>query len=412
MRFLYINVSKKYPVKQIANIFSGNISTLLLLAIFGLLSTRWLQPADRGLVLFTTSVVSVCAIFATLGFGIEGRRHIAQGVNPQFVSTSFVLSVVSGISSAAFLFISASLTGTNIENAMLVAACALGFFSTLASLLRDGLYGYSEYRYVAVIQGSGWTLQLGMLVAVAALHSLTPISTVVILATGSALITVGLIIRILVVSRHLQNRRVASIFQKSKMISALITIGSAQYFISGDRLIVGFRTSPSELAYYGVAATISSVPLLIATSLAQYLQTHSATNASSIRSKNLWLVFGVTLSLAVVIAIFSTQIITLLVGGNYAPANTPLKICLLGSPLYAVFLIVQAYEVGRGNYKNIVMVSLLGVTLSVAGIWLFSSTYGSTGAALGAFGAFVFMALGSVMIILRSSQNSKEGTVV
>lgn len=382
------------------HLVSGNVVAVLALAGTAIFTARWLGPSDRGLLVLITSVTTMTSIFATFGYGTEIRRHIAQGRNVGLATTVLVLSLISGLLAYGAVYSYFLIIGQDIKFIYVLLAALLGTFVTSSMLTRDALLGLSQYRFVSLAQPSTWVSQLAALFLIDSLWQLNLLICLILQIISAGVLTTVLSLRLAIDNRNSRTSATKSPISWRLAITALIPLFTSQYFLSVDRIVLGSRSQAAEVAYFSIAATFATPVTLVASSIGQIRQTHAAQGSHTFNSARVRMATMFAFIAAGLIAAMAPVMIAILLGNEYADSLWPTWIYILGSPLYAYFILWQSRELGDGRYLRGTVVGLSGICTSFLGIWILAPRFGAAGAAIASLIAFTIMAV-SVIIVTR-----------
>jgi O-antigen/teichoic acid export membrane protein len=384
--------------RQFGYNFLGNTSSALVLGAFTLLTARWLGPTDRGFLVIIISVALLSATICSMGHGVEGRRNLTSGISADFISISIILSLFSGLVSAIFISLLSLDMSSSLKLMAIAGTGVLGFSYASMSLFRDGLYGLSRFRTTSLIMTCMWSVQLVIFVV---LKTLIPVSlavTIFLMILISMLLSIFLFITLTRALRIIRDKRPFTNIDLRQSMPAIIPVFVIQYFLSGDRIVVGVLGGARETAFFSVAATFAVPVLILSASLAQIVQTNTGNEKIKFGLRRVLTILCILIILCGLLAAVAPVAIPFLLGQEYGDSVSAAQVYILGVPLYSVFVVIQASELGRGKYISISGVGIVGVLLSVFFSWLLIPPLG----VLGAGWAFVivsfFLASGSLCL--------------
>ena len=249
--------------RHVAAIAGGAIS-LLGYGAFAVLTTRWLDPVDRGFLLIGMTTAGMTTVLASLGLTVTGRSKLADGliapaeyIRPVYLAL-LLHQVVGGLVGAAV----ALLVGLDLAS-FTAFVLLYGTANLCVFLLREGTMGLGrvnsalagEVGYVgALIMGVIALQGLGLL-RLAAVLQLTVATTAIYAIVQAAMFCPN-------VEVWLTRPRAADATMLVRSWRSLAFFVAEFALTRWDRIIVGIILGPSASTYYGAAATYGQLSAL------------------------------------------------------------------------------------------------------------------------------------------------------
>jgi O-antigen/teichoic acid export membrane protein len=243
--------------------------------VFALLSARWLEPGDRGVVVLVMVAVTMYTLVGTLGFPVSSRLLLvsspAELTTRRFVAMSRRLMVAQA-PTAAIVAVGVLATADRSSVPLFVQVVGILVLSGFSYCIRAGVHGKGAH-VAAVVGGEllAAVVQLGGLF-VLSLTSVITLEKVIWLLLGVALL------QTLVLSRVMRRFRSADdevLDDSNKTLGRLVVRGipaaatnlAEACVLRADRMILGIFATTSAVGIYSVAATLAEVAGLVALAL-------------------------------------------------------------------------------------------------------------------------------------------------
>ncbi len=355
-----------------------------------LLATRWLSPADRGVMVVAATIPAMVSLLASLGIGnaIKARRpktpadqvhRLNQAFAALLVLTTVLGVVVSVLAAAATApWVSESLTSPE----MLVAVALGGGSLTLSTQLADGWF--SGGRFAAGARWAAATALAGLLIVVV-LRPATG-AGVLLAQFGAAIVVQGVqlvfLARAGLVGAPRAHRAVVRELVGQGVPSLGQTMGST-VVLRADRLLLAFVVAPQVLAAYALASTISEASRLIPTSLGQVaLRQASQHDASADVEPQVRLSRRVVLAVGIVATAASLLLVTRVFGPDYGSTPVLVAVMLVGEVFFSSYVIRSMALIGHGAARVAGRIGLVAALASVAAYLGGGMLWGALGCAL------------------------------
>jgi O-antigen/teichoic acid export membrane protein len=378
--------------------------------LFALLSARWLDAADRGVVVLLATTSTLLMLIGSLGVP-TGGRFLLGSAPPKlsvetYVKLSTVLAVAHVLTSATVGILVLHVTGGLVTPWVGAAFVALACLNLTAYFQREALHGVGAH--LSAIAGD----ILASVVQVAGTVALWQFATVT-LDRISLLLVAAALTQVLVLSLRFRRGAVAVGGEPSRELSAketvahsvpamVATLGQA-FVLRGDRLLLGFFSSASSVGVYGVAATLTEILWLVPNGVAQVSFRRSSQQGrpvSGMQSYGLPLLF--TAASAVALGLMAPAFLDTFLGADYRDAGMLVLILAVAAIPMASYQMDSAVLNGAGKLRAVGMLTLGGaVTLAVMSVALMPR-FGAFGGAFASIFAYLAMAVPARLLVLKS----------
>lgn len=351
---------------DLAGLAAGGAVQLTASAGVAVLSTLWLSPHDRGVMVIAATIPAIVSVLATLGIGNAfrarwpraGSRTLALG---QAYSALVLATAALGATAAAALVAAAAwLTTPELASAPLLLAVALaGATLCLSTTLTDAWFAAG--RFAAGARWSAASAILGLVSSVIA-H---PTSAPSFLATQFLSMLCVLLVSVVPLGRagilrqpHLDRQFVPSLVREG--IPSLGFLVGTTVLMRADRVILAAFVSPAVVAAYALASTVSEVLRIGPTALGQIALHRGASDplahAGDLQRRN-WILIALGALVVMPLAVF---LIPSVFGSAYAASPGLLGAMLAGEFFFGTFLVTSMFHVGSGRAARAAVVALVG----------------------------------------------------
>lgn len=324
----------------------GVMATQLLVVSIAIITTRYLDPTDRGTLTLLNIVPSALVLLASLGVPSALTYFTAQNnlqpasLMPLILPILVIQSLVAGFLSYILVGLLVPNTATHFQLNRLLASLIAPFI--LAQLFGLALLqGEGRLRLFAICRNLSFLLYLALLVVCFVAFHITLTSIMLCWFIGSLL---GSVLLVWIALSGFSTPKCPSRLPTTRNVldyglRALVTTTSPLDSLKADQLFIGSYLSPSALGLYSAAAAISNFPRLIGTGVGQTAFPAVAAAASASEQRRLtrnFLSVAAILSIAVAAVVWwgSTFAFLDLVGRQFAAA-VPLLPWLLAAAAIA-----------------------------------------------------------------------------
>lgn len=387
-------MNKKIDKRIINNaswIVVGRVFQLILTFITTMLVTRYLGPEKYGIISYSYSYVVLFLPLCTLGMNDIATKEFIENKTEsgKMLGTIFVLRFVSSTLSIIFIYLIVSILNNN----PMVSYIALLQSLSLVFQIFDTIVYFYQSQLLAK--------KTGIIYIVA--YSLTTVYRIIGLITKKNIEWFALAVSFdfLVVSILLlivyfsEGNKLSFSFEFAKKLLSK----SKHYILSGiliviygkvaDTLLLGKMVDETTVGYYSAATTLCNawpfvLTAIIDTSSPIIIDTYANDkNEYKKKMKELYsTIFYIGVIVAIIITIFSKQIVSILYGVDYLPATTPLKIVCWNTIFAYIgvsrYIWIQCEE--KTKYET--LITLFGAITSVVLNYILISNYGIIGASI------------------------------
>lgn len=372
-------------------------------SIFAVLTSRWLGPSDRGIIVVTATTGSLLMLVGSLGVSTGGRVLLAR---TPALPLSRYLSVAAALTSAhvvtaavlglAVLWLTKSLDDP-LTGIIFVPYAVL----MLASyLLRECLHGLG--RHTTAVRGDIATTATQTLLILAA----APLGLVSLrLALVAMFVGQGVQVLLHLASLRGERRTKVNLVGTEPVdqswqavlrfsLPAIPVLFGQAFVIRGDRLILGAMSTPAAVGIYGVAATFTELLWLISSGVGQIAfkrSTQTSSGRSSERRRRYAL--AVTAVGCVALSLAAPALVPFLLGDAFRD-SVPIVWVLSAAALpMASYQIDIAVINGLGQMKRAALITSAGSMTLVALCFALIPLLGAMGAAYSSTVAYSVLAV-------------------
>jgi O-antigen/teichoic acid export membrane protein len=399
-------------IQQSARTFVWQVAGFLALVLSGMVTTRYLGPADRGLLAAAYLYPQLATTLGSLSFGVAiihhyGRRECSS---EEFAGTCVAASGGLGVASLGLLLGGAWLGGEPFHRGIpwvilflvllpLPGLFALGYFSTLLQAAMD------FHWYNLVTHGP----KLISLLAVLVLLASGRLAVWELVIVGTVLSAITCLVPVWRMRRHAPGpwRLQGTLFWRLAADGLRIHLGVIAIFLAGraNLFLANFFLAKADVGFLYVAITLAELVWFISVAAETVLYPQaaqmSATDAATLTARVCRQILILSLVAGLGLAVLAPAAVMLYGGRPFLPAVTPLRLLLPGMVALTISKILSALWVRKGWFLTLTLVAggtgLLSVALNVLLIPLF----GTTGAALATTVPYVLNAGVSLLIYRR-----------
>ncbi len=366
-------------------------------SLFALLSARWLDVQDRGVVVVFLTTSSLLMLVGSMGTA-TGARVLLNRAPPlgldTFLHHARLLSLIHLLTTATV-----GVTLLALSNGMPRVWVAILFIPyavlTLFSYLsREALHGLGKHEAALLSDVIPSVVQVAAVVLLHATGRLDlPSLTAAILCSAfvqASYLTwrIGTVSRSPIESFWTLNRVIRFSFP------ALFTALGQAVVIRVDRLILGALAGTGAVGIYGAAATLTEVLWLVPSAVAQLaFRRASVTNRADAGRKSRQIVMGLTLVFAAAFAVTAHWIIPLLLGPRYVDAIPLSYILVVAAVPMASYQLDVAVINGMGRLASSGCITVTGSLVLAIGCIATIPFYGAFGAAWASLVAYSIEAI-------------------
>lgn len=386
-------------------------------SVFAVLTSRWLGPSDRGIVVVTATAGSLLMLVGSLGVSTGGRVLLARTPPlplKRYLSTTTVLAgvhvVTSTVLGLAVLWITKSLDDP-IVGILFVPYAVLMLVSYL---LREGLHGLG--RHTTAVRGDiATTATQSVLVVVLAPLGLVSLRNVLVTMVIGQAVQVALHLRSLrpVCRAQASSDHAVSADRPSTAVvrfslSAVPVIFGQAFVIRGDRLILGALSAPGSVGIYGAAATFTELLWLISNGVGQIAFKRSTqTGLVGASEHHRLYALVVTAAGCVVISVTAPALVPFLLGEAFREAVPLVWVLSLAALPMASYQIDVAVLNGLGRMRRAASITASGSVVLTVLCLLLIPRIDAMGAALASLIAYSVLAAMARIQVRRTDSRSE-----
>lgn len=379
------NLHKNFSWMAGANVASNLFSVILFVYL-----ARVLGPESFGLLSYIFTLVFFLANFVDLGLSTYGVREIAKDRSRASEYVSGIVSfrlVIAAILFAFFIFSGFLSRDMHHLKYLMLGSSVVFFMWAFGS--EWAFQGLERMHMVFASMSVTGMLQLGLMI----LFVKTPadIAKVPVLYMAASIpMAVFLLskLRFTLKINGVNLRRIATFLTSSFTIWGIGIF--AQIYNSIDIFILGLSRTSEEVGYYTVArrfvATLAGLFAFLAAAVLPSLSSSACTKDIP-RFRNAtrkFLILGVfiTVLMLLPLAIFGTDIVTLVVGSEYAPAGLPMKLMTAALALVLFNLPFSTGLIACGHEKDVLKQAFASAVVSVSSNFILMPKYGMIGGSI------------------------------
>jgi O-antigen/teichoic acid export membrane protein len=399
-------------IQQSARTFVWQVTGFLAMALSGMITARYLGPADRGLLAAAYLYPQLAATLGSLSLGVAILHHFGRkNFSPEeFAGTCVAASGALGLASLALLMTATWMGGEQLYHGIpwlvlilvllpLPFLFTLGFFSSLLQVVMDirwynlVSHGPKLFGLLAVLV----LLALGRL----AVWELVVVGTILTVATG--------LVPVWRMRRHAPGKwRVrGTLFRRLVTDGLRIHLGSVAIFLAGraNLFLANFYLAKADVGYLYVAVTLTELVWFISIAAETVLYPQAARisgeDAAALTARVCRQVLFLSVVSGLGLAVLAPSVILLYGGRAFLPAVTPLRLLLPGIVALTISKVLSALWVREGWFLMLTLVAGGTALLSVTLNFVLIPRLGIAGAALATTLPYLLNAGASLLIYRR-----------
>lgn len=419
LRTMFIKLKQLLNHSAIKNagwLVSGKIIQMVINLFIGLLTARYLGPANYGLINYGTAYTTFFASLCTLGINsVIVKEFVDQpGKEGQILGTSLCLRAASSIFSAITITgISLLLDAGEPETQIVVALCSIGVVFHIFELFNYWFQSRLQSKKTAIAALAAYSITAAYKVLLLVLDK--PV-TYFALATSVDYICIAVILLFFYFRDH--GSRLSFSWSYGKKLLKK----SCHYILSGlmvavyaqtDKLMMKHMIGETEIGYYSTALSVCNmwcfILSAIITSLSPIIMQAHKDGSKRYGQLNRILyaiVFYISAAVSVLFMLFGDWIIPLLFGAAYAPASLPLKILTWQTAFSYLGVARDIWVVCEEKQKYLKYIYVSAAAANVALNLLFIPLWGAAGAAFASLVAQIVTVMVAPFFIKGMRENS------
>lgn len=383
-------------IKYLANtswLIGEKIVRLIVLLFVGIYVARYLGPEKFGIYSYALSFVGLFTIFTSLGLDAITVRDLVKNSKQKniLLGSTFILKL---IGSATTIIIIASILSQINENPLtnkIILIIAFGFIFQTFNVI--GLYFESTVQSKFLVYAKLLPLITSSILKIYfVIINATLIWFAYIALLDSFLFTLGLIFFYTKNSQNIFSWKIdrhTSIFLLKNSWPLILSGLAVSIYMKIDQIMIKNILGVTQVGFYAAAVKLSEawyfIPVLICTSIFPAIINvrEKSKELYLLRLKNLYtLMIWIILPIAILITIFSNDIISLLYGPKFQAASTVLKIHIWAGIFVFLGVASGKYLIAENFTKISFMRTFIGMISNVALNIVLIPRYGINGAAI------------------------------
>ncbi|PWM75811.1 MAG: hypothetical protein DBX59_00770 [Bacillota bacterium] len=372
-------------------LIGGKIVQSLLSFVIGLLTARYLGPADYGLVNYAASIVAFVLPIMYLGINNILVQELVTAPEKEgtIIGTASCLSFIS-----SFLCIGGILAFVSVINAGekdAIVVCAL--YSVLLIFQSFDMIQYWFQSKLLSKYTSVTALSAYVVVAAYKTFLLVTGKSVYWFAISNALDYFIIALISFIIYKKLGGQK----FRFSAAMAKKLLYKGKYYIISGlmvtifaetDKIMIKLMIDNTSVGYYGAAVTIAGISAFVFSAIIDSFRPvilGQKGNDEQAYRKNMKRLYCIVIYLAllqsVVIALLARYIVLILYGAEYAPAVGALRIIVWYTTFSYLGAVRNVWILAEGKHRYLWIINLSGALCNIALNLLLIPLWGISGAA-------------------------------
>lgn len=379
----------KRLIFDVSRLYGAQLVAVAVSFIAAVIITRSLGPAGRGAYDWILTLQAFTVQIALLGLNIANQRLVVENKKEigTIIGNSLALAFISSavVLPLAYMWAIQHPIAQNHTSALL-----LSFIGTPLAVVGIGLTALfvhlNKVKALAFQNMAPRIIQVGLLTLVAYIAGLDVIHVI-----GFALFLVSMecALSLYFLREHLPSTRLDfSLIRKAWGYVAGMYIAWLAYFFMQkvDILMLGTMKSAAETGFYGVAATLGNIMLMLPAALGSILVTRFAEMKDDPDRRPFFYIILTALATLMGLGglaayLLAPWIIPLVFGAAFAASVAPFQILIPAVFCLSLYQVTQGHVYAHGRGRQIILAPLMGVVLNISLNWLWIPTYGATGAA-------------------------------
>lgn len=373
-------------------IMAGRIAQMCVSMVVGLLTARYLGPANYGLINYAGAYTAFFMAFCTLGINSLLVKEFVDnpGREGVVIGTSLLLRVISSFLSAILIFVIVSFVDAGeAETKAVIFLCSLGMIFHAFEVF--------NFWFQSKLQSKITAIATFVAYCVTALYRIVLMlldKNVVFFAFATSVDYICLAIILYTVYRKKNGGKLKFSWSYGKTLlskSHHFILSSMMVAIYGqtDKLMLKQMLGTTEVGYYSTAVAICTMWTFVLTAIIDsiypsIMQVYGKDDELfKKRNKQLYfLVFYISILISVLFLIFAPLVLKLLYGEEFIAAATPLRIVTWYIAFSYLGVARNAWLVCKNAQKNLKYIYMLGAIGNIILNLIFIPPMGASGAAL------------------------------
>jgi O-antigen/teichoic acid export membrane protein len=384
-------LTKRSYLHDIASVFGSNVFTLGTNLLLVIILVRLLGPADYGLYTSVLVVPLLVVSFFQMGIRATTVYLIGSGKHDDNVIVSAVLSILLLTSAAGILFsgLAYFLVNTTGYTYLLMGMALIIIPLRLTSVYAGGVFlGKEEIPSSNLMNWlAGLLMLIFAMIFVLALNLGLNGALLSILLSNMVVAVVALVklFRRFNISISFRNELIMKLLSTGVVYALSFLVIQLNYRI--DILLLKALSTPAEVGIYSLGVSVAELLWQVPLAISVVVMSRSANaidkqamNQSTARLLRVSLVFGITISLFIVV--LSPWIVPLVFGEKFRSSILIMQTILPGILMVIMFRILSGQLSGMGRPEVALKAFVPALVLNVALNYLWIPGYGANGAVM------------------------------
>lgn len=384
-------MTKRSYLHDIASVFGSNVFTLGTNLLLVIILVRLLGPADYGLYTSVLVVPLLVVSFFQMGIRATTVYLIGSGKHDDNVIVSAVLSILLLTSAAGILFsgLAYFLVNTTGYTYLLMGMALIIIPLRLTSVYAGGVFlGKEEIPSSNLMNWlAGLLMLIFAMIFVLALNLGLNGALLSILLSNMVVAVVALVklFRRFNISISFRNELIMKLLSTGVVYALSFLVIQLNYRI--DILLLKALSTPAEVGIYSLGVSVAELLWQVPLAISVVVMSRSANaidkqamNQSTARLLRVSLVFGITISLFIVV--LSPWIVPLVFGEKFRSSILIMQTILPGILMVIMFRILSGQLSGMGRPEVALKAFVPALVLNVALNYLWIPGYGANGAVM------------------------------
>ena len=404
---------QKY-LKNTGWLFFGRFFTLGVSFFVGAYIARYLGPANYGLMNYAVSFAGLFGFLASFGIdGIVSREIVKNHAwKDRLIGTAFYLKIIGALLTITVIFIVSVSTTHNMFTLLLIWLFSLSYIPQAFNIIETYFQSQVLSKNVVRAQIISTLISTGLKLLVIFLNR-GIFWIIFVYVIEASLIALFLLISFKNLGYHFRswkfNRNTASALLRDSW--PLMLSGAAiGIYMKIDQVMIKNMLGDEQAGLYAVVVKLSEVwyfiPVLICASLSPAIIKSLSLDKKVFenRMKKLYsLLFGVSITIALIINVFSYQILNLIFGNAYVEATSALQVYVWAGIFVSLGLASTQYLIASGFTKISFYNTALGMILNIVLNIILIPKMGLVGAAIATLIAYGTATFG--ILIFKKTRN-------
>ena len=404
-------------IKNAGWLIGGKVAQMLINLVVGLLTARYLGPANFGTINYAAAYVAFFSAFCTLGINSVLVKEFVQrpGEEGTIIGTSIFLRAVSSILSAVTIIcVVAVLDAGEPVTIAVVALSTIGMVFHVLEVFHYWFQSRLESKVTAIVSLIAYAVTAAYkVILLVAGSGVIPFA----IATSVEYICVGLML-LLAYKKHRGGKlRVSIPYGKELLkISGYFILPSLMVAVYSqtDKIMLKQMISDAEIGFYATAVSLSTVwcfvlQAIIDSVYPSIMQAFGKDDATfQKRNKQLYaIVFYLSLTVSMGITLLADPIIRIMYGEAYLPAVAPLRIITWYTAFSYLGVARNPWIVCQNKQKYMLHIYTTSALANIILNLIFIPMWGASGAAVASLIAQMLTTMVVPFFIKPLRENSK-----